>query len=252
MTFFDASTNPFKGILPNPTALPDDPNQFQRELTTALATWKEEGYVMVWLEVPIAKARLIPVATEAGFIFHHSSSDYLMMTCALVPGAFTPSYATHYIGAGGVVINNREEILVVSEKFRRDQHRPSYKLPGGALHQGEHISEAVVREVFEETGVKAKFERLVCFRHWHGYRYGKSDIYFICRLSPLSQNILKQDDEIDECLWMPVQEYLASEYVHQFNKSIVEAALHSPGVVPTEMEGYDNPEMREFFFPAPY
>ena len=74
--------------------------------------------------------------------------------------------------------------------------KPAYKLPGGALHQGEHLLDGVMREVYEETGVRAKFESLVCLRHWHGYRYGKSDIYFICRLSPLSEEINMQAEEM--------------------------------------------------------
>ncbi|MEM7034470.1 MAG: NUDIX domain-containing protein [Chloroflexota bacterium] len=249
MTFFDATTNPFRGIIPNPEALPSDAAQFQTTLSKALAAWKAEDYLVVWLEVPIAKSALIPIAVDAGFVFHHSGEDYLMLTHQLEPGAFIPAYSTHYIGAGGVVINDNDEILVVSEKFRRNKDNPSYKLPGGALHQGEHIQEAVAREVFEETGVKANFERIVCFRHWHGYRYGKSDIYFICRLSPVTQAISMQEDEIEDCLWMPVAEYLASDYVHHFNKLIVKAALDSPGVVPTAIEGYQNPESHEFFFP---
>ena len=48
---------------------------------------------------------------------------------------------------------------------------------------------------------------------------------------------------------MPVQHYLKSEYVHAFNKSIVRVALNSPGVVPTSIDGYADPEMREVFMP---
>ena len=66
-----------------------------------------------------------------------------------VADALIPGYATHFIGAGGVVINEKEEILVVSEKCRRNRNNPAYKLPGGALHAGEHIAEAVTREVLE-------------------------------------------------------------------------------------------------------
>ncbi len=77
---------------------------------------------------------------------------------------------------------------------------------------GEHLIDGVVREVLEETGVQAAFEALVCFRHWHGYRWNKSDIYFICRLSALSEEITAQANEIEEAKWMPVDEYLASEY----------------------------------------
>ena len=141
-----------------------------------------------------------------------------------------PAHASHYIGAGGVVLNEARELLVVSEKYhRRAPGPPRYKLPGGALHAGEHLAEAVVREVSEETGVETEFDALVCFRHWHGYRFGKSDIYFVCRLRPLSTEISIQEDEIAECLWMPVAKYLADENVSAFNKRIVEAALNSTG-----------------------
>ena len=184
----------------------------------------------------------------AEFTFHHSGTDYLVLTKQLESNAFIPEYATHYIGAGGVVINEREELLVVSE-LHRSSSRPYYKLPGGALHPGEHIADCVQREVFEETGVRTKFEKLVCFRHWHGYRYDKSDIYFVCRLSPLSEDISIQAEEIEECLWLPVPEYLSSEIVSTFNKHIVKAAIESPGVTHMEIQGYSDPERHEIFMP---
>ena len=245
-----ATTNPFGGIIPKPEALDPDPAAFAERLRVSLTAWKDEGYRVVWLEVSIAKAALVPVAVEAGFTFHHSGDGYLMMTLQLEEGAYVPAYASHYIGAGGVVLNEARELLVVSEKYhRRAPGPPRYKLPGGALHAGEHLAEAVVREVAEETGVEAEFDALVCFRHWHGYRFGKSDIYFVCRLRPLSTEISIQEDEIAECLWMPVAEYLADENVSAFNKRIVEAALNSTGVRLTEMDGYGTPEQYEFFMP---
>ena len=246
-----ANTNPFGGVLPDPQALDPDPRAFAGQLRASLDAWQEEGHRVVWLEVPIDRAALIPVAVDEGFGFHHSGDKYLMLTLALEEGAFVPAHASHYIGAGGVVINARDELLVVRERYhRRPGFKPRLKLPGGALHAGEHLAEAVVREVKEETGVDARFEALVCFRHWHGYRFGKSDIYFVCRLRPTSEKITRQEEEIDECLWMPVQEYLADGNVSSFNQSIVRAALDSPGVVLTEMDEYDDPSRYEFFMPA--
>ncbi|MCZ6633976.1 MAG: NUDIX domain-containing protein [bacterium] len=249
MKVLEASPNPFGGMVVAPDLLPDDPTAFQEQLAHSLDVWREEGYKVVWLEIPIAKAALIPIATDAGFTFHHSLEDYLLLTHCLVEGSFIPPFATHYTGAGGVVINDKNELLVVSEKHRRSKN-PSYKLPGGALHPGEHIAECVTREIREETGVQTVFQSLVCFRHWHGYRYNKSDIYFVCRLSPLSQDVTKQDEEIEECLWMPVQDYLDSEFVSVFNKHIVKAALESPGVAPMEIQGYSDPDKHEIFMPA--
>ena len=39
-----------------------------------------------------------------------------------------------------------------------------------------------LREVQEETGIEATFERVVAFRHWHGAMFGKSDLFFVCLL----------------------------------------------------------------------
>jgi 8-oxo-dGTP pyrophosphatase MutT (NUDIX family) len=248
MEVLEATTNPFKGVVPKPSVLPDDPQEFRRALRHSLEAWRSQGLLVVWLEVPIGKSALIPVAVEEGFTFHHSGDDYLMLTRRLVENAFIPPYATHYIGAGGVVLNHNQELLVVCERFRRPGQPPFYKLPGGAVQPGEHLVEAVVREVLEETGVKTEFDALVCFRHWHGYRYGKSDIYFVCRLRPLSRDITMQEDEIEDCLWMPVDDFLSSEGISVFNKHIVRAALDSSGMAPAEIEGFDD-GTREFFMP---
>jgi len=248
MEVLEAATNPFRGVVPKPAGLPDDPEEFRQTLRRSLEAWKAQGLLVVWLEVPINKAVLIPVAVEEGFTFHHSNDDYLMMTYQLVEGAFIPPFATHYIGAGGVVLNPRRELLVVCERYRRPGQAPFYKLPGGALQPGEHLADAVIREVLEETGVKTEFDALVCFRHWHGYRHGKSDIYFVCRLRPLSRDITIQEAEIEECLWMPVEDFLNSEDISLFNKHIVKAALDSPGISPAIIEGFQD-GTREFFMP---
>jgi 8-oxo-dGTP diphosphatase len=242
------SVNNFNGVIIDPAQLPADPAEFRARLSESIAQWRLDGRQVIWMEAPIDKSALIPLAVDAGFGFHHSQEGYLMMTLLLQEGAFVPYYATHYIGAGGVVINARQEILVVCERFRSNS-RPYYKLPGGALHPGEHLVDGVVREVREETGVEAKFESLACFRHWHGYRYGKSDMYFVCRLSPLSEEIVMDTHEIEECKWMPVAEYLESELVGLFNRRIVRAAINTPGIPSVWVEGYSDSTKHEFFFP---
>ena len=49
---------------------------------------------------------------------------------------------------------------------------------------------------------------------------------------------------------MPVDRFLSDETIHGFNKSIVRAALESPGISPAPMTGYDDAERFEFFMPA--
>ena len=128
--------------------------------------------------------------------------------------------------------------------------RRSYKLPGGALLEGEDLEEGVVREVLEETGVRTRFEAVVCLRNLHDYRYGKSDIYFVCRLSPLSHEITMQAEEIEDCIWMPLDDYMAADSVSDFNKSIVRAAVETPGLVPSRIDGYRDPRQYETYMPG--
>ena len=248
MALLEATTNQFRGVVIKPQSLPDNTDEFKTALRRSLDAWRSEGLLVIWLEVPIHRSALIPLAVEAGFAFHHSNQGYLMMTLQLVPNAHVPPFASHYIGAGGVVLRDEKDLLVVCERHRQPGQAPFYKLPGGALLAGEHLADAVVREVLEETGVHTHFDALVCFRHLHGYRYGKSDIYFVCRLHPLSQEITMQEEEIEDCLWMPVNDFLGSEGVSVFNKSIVSAALNSPGVAPLQIAGIEDGS-REFFMP---
>lgn len=248
MTSISSEKNQFGGRIIDPSSLPADPNSFRLALGRALEEWRNDATKVVWLDLPSELSGLVPVAVEAGFVYHHADTHRLQLTMVLTPGAYVPPYATHYIGAGGVVVSDDRMLLVVVERYRSSWGR-HYKLPGGALRPGEHISDGVVREVREETGIETRFRGVVCFRHWHGYRFGKSDIYFVCRLDPVSREIRRDPGEIEECLWMPVDEYLQHPNVHVFNRTIVEAALENDGIPRRSIDGYGASETHELFLP---
>merc|ERR550539_129451 len=71
-----------------------------------------------------------------------------------------PVSPAHAIGVGAVVINSKRQILMVQENTGPSAKYKIWKLPGGLVDANELLSEAVVRELKEETGVDAKFKTL--------------------------------------------------------------------------------------------
>ncbi len=61
------------------------------------------------------------------------------------------------VAIGILEINNR--ILMLKRK--KGNFRGYWALPGGKIEDGEHVDEAIIREVFEETGLDVKFANMV-------------------------------------------------------------------------------------------
>ena len=237
--------NPFQGAVLETGDLPEDGYDFSAILKQSLRENEKKELQLVWLYLPLSRSDLVAPAVDLGFFYHHADEHGLQLIYKVYPDVFIPGYATHYIGVGGVLIDSQNRILVIQERHHTRKH---FKLPGGALDPGEHISDAVVREVYEETGIQSEFLSLNCFRHWHGYRHGKSDIYFVCRLNPLSSQITIDPGEISEARWVPVDEYLNHADTHPFNRKIVQTTLANHGLKMDSIPDYGSPETHELMF----
>lgn len=155
-----------------------------------------------------------------------------------------PPYAHTMVGVGALVLNDMNQILVVSEK--NALIKGSWKLPGGYVEPckycyrlqvgqhkqiqsssflGENFVEAAIREVQEETNIKTKFESVVSLRHAHGAGFGCSDLYIVMALSPENSEIVKCDREISKCEWMDIEAYLQHPKVHETNRNFVRTYL---------------------------
>ena len=55
-----------------------------------------------------------------------------------------------------------------------------WKLPTGLTSLGEDIRLAAEREVMEETGIRASFDRVICVRQSHGHLWNRDDLFFVC------------------------------------------------------------------------
>ncbi len=71
--------------------------------------------------------------------------------------------------AGGVVLNSKGEVLVVS------QHGDSWSLPKGHIEEGEQKIDAAIREIKEESGIGG-LEYVKPLGSYQRYRIGKGGI----------------------------------------------------------------------------
>lgn len=104
------------------------------------------------------------------------------------------------------------KVLVVKEKHGYFKGKDAWKFPTGVVNQGEDICAAAIREVKEETGIDTEFMEILAFSQTHQQFLGKSDLFFVCMLQPLSFDITKQDSEIKAAQWIPIDEYVNQTY----------------------------------------
>ena len=79
---------------------------------------------------------------------------------------------------------------------------------------GEPIGSAAEREVWEETGLKANFDRVLLFRHRFPSPTSNCDMYFVCalKLDGEDQEITVDDKELDGAKFLAFKDYLAQEW----------------------------------------
>jgi 8-oxo-dGTP pyrophosphatase MutT (NUDIX family) len=111
-------------------------------------------------------------------------------------------YFTEITAAGGVVINPKEEVLLI---FRRGK----WDLPKGKLDEGETIDECAVREVKEETGLQNAQITGTLPSTYHTYQQDgikilKKSVWFKM-FAEGDQHLTPQTEEdITEIKWVPI------------------------------------------------
>jgi 8-oxo-dGTP diphosphatase len=114
---------------------------------------------------------------------------------------------THIITAGGFVTNEQGKILLVKS------HR-GWEFPGGQVENGESLSQALIREIQEESGVIVEVVNIVGIYSNTSKREGYNgvkeiptivNIDFICRYI---SGILHTSDETVDVGWFTKEEAL--------------------------------------------
>lgn len=104
------------------------------------------------------------------------------------------------VGVGGVVMH--EGALLMVERGRPPR-AGQWAIPGGKLHWGERLEEAVAREVEEETGLRVEVGELI----WSGQTIGP-DWHFILLdfAATVTGGSLSAGDDAAHAAWVPLDE----------------------------------------------
>ncbi len=110
---------------------------------------------------------------------------------------------THIIAAAGIVINEKDEVLMVKT------HNYDWVFPGGQVEVGENVIDALKREIMEEAGVDIEVGEVFCIasntKKYPGYNGVKEIptkimLDFICKAKG---GVPRPSEENSESMYVP-------------------------------------------------
>jgi ADP-ribose pyrophosphatase YjhB (NUDIX family) len=108
-----------------------------------------------------------------------------------------------FVGARGVLIDDQNRLLLIQ---RSDNHR--WAIPAGAMELGESMEDCAIREVWEETGLRAT--ALTPFAFYSAYQFtnqwGHSyqQILMSFKVTAWEGELVRQTDESVDAGWFPL------------------------------------------------
>jgi 8-oxo-dGTP diphosphatase len=99
--------------------------------------------------------------------------------------------------AAAVIFDENKNIFLVKSTYQRFH---PWGLPGGSLEYGEHPEEAVIRELWEETGFNVCIEKFLLVSSWAPDRVG---FYYLCRIA---DGTFHPSDEVSEFDYFSIEQ----------------------------------------------
>jgi mutator protein MutT len=170
----------------------------------------ERGYSYFWIEDgEIRRQRSIvtgPPRAAGAAVAVPSDGAGPAAAATMAPPAQGRRYpAKPVLGVGGVIFNDRGEVLLVKRKY--EPLALQWSLPGGGLEAGETLESGTAREVKEETGLDVEvgplvevFDRILLDDDANvRYHFVLAD--YLCR--PVG-GVLEAQTDVSECAWVPL------------------------------------------------
>ncbi len=115
------------------------------------------------------------------------------------------TYFKYIIACGGVVLNDKEELLLI---FRNGH----WDLPKGKIEEAERFDECAVREVMEETGIAEPILEHFMLSTFHVYNlhnqfFLKESKWYLMRAKKTQKTFIPQVEEgITQVIWKPIDD----------------------------------------------
>ena len=142
--------------------------------------------------------------------------------------------------AVGAVVDNGKILMI---KRQRGDYSGFWALPGGKIEQGEHISEAAIREVKEEAGIETNFKE---YSGIVSEIFGqKQFMLHVNELKTIEKSISSGSE--GEVKWIELDSLEGFDVVPSDLKIIEEVVLGNGGYFDCEMSEMDGEHVLEKF-----
>ena len=135
---------------------------------------------------------------------------------------------------GGILIHDGKMLFV---KSRIGSY---YYMIGGGVHMGERSDTCIEREIYEETGMEAKVDRLsvVCENFFQciggvidGYDCHTIEFYYSMNITGDVELCKPFTDEGEELVWIPVEEIPKTDIKPSFMKDLIGRIMNEKEVI---------------------
>ena len=187
--------------------------------------WMEEDSPSLWIRLKDNDLSFLVDFMKYDFKMHRiKNGNILVLNKWIRKTSYTlPPAPFSYLGVGVLCYNHEGKVLAVRENYKTGPG--PWKFPGGLFDptKDKNLSQGAIRECLEETGIHAKFEYVALQRFcMNSSCFHYPDIYSVCKLTPLTEEIKYDPVEIADCQWLDPQELI--DKGHPFAKPLLEAA----------------------------
>lgn len=150
-------------------------------------------------------------------------------TCAgvdIVRGKEFPKGLYHAVSE--VIVRHSDgSFLVMQRALSKESYPGDWEIgAGGSVLKGESFYDGVVRELFEETGIREeKLEKLYEVSKIHENGVGAHYTVYLCETCMDKNAVILQEDETIDFKWIPAEEIINGAYIPQRKAEIVKKLI---------------------------